>query len=40
MCHNIHSDDELLPFQIATCGMEEIEIEHDNWMQGEKRNSC
>ena len=25
--HNIHSDDEVLPFQIAICGTEEIEID-------------
>ena len=33
----IHSDDELLSFQIATCGMEEIEIQQDDCMQGERR---
>eukprot|EP00731_Ephydatia_muelleri_P003517 Em0001g3517a len=29
------SDDELLPFQIAVCGMEEIETVQDDWMQEE-----
>eukprot|EP00731_Ephydatia_muelleri_P013737 Em0007g1047a len=29
------SDDELLPFQIAACGMEEIETVQDDWMQEE-----